>query len=368
MLPTRSLNAQGAASSNRSTIATLAEFERSLDAFESIAGVRELSDGRVLLIDAAGRTLVVLDALLRTSRQIGRSGDGPGEYRYPALIFALGRDSTIVMDGSDRRWLLLVNDRFEALGDDLAALKIGIRGDLVGVSSGGALDLVGVGTARKVPFPGVRGRAEGHERVAMLARKTSGSIDTVALGQTMSFGFARKNGRAVPHIALHPLQSNDQAALFPDGRIATARLQPYSVGWRSPRGQQLRMTIVDDSMPRLTKAARRVIAQDYVREADGYSVFTDTDFALWPDRAPPFTSRSLIAGLDGRLYVMRTRMGDAAPRRVDVFSAEFGFEGALELPPKERLLAVGTRAIYVARLNDDDEEVLVRYRPVSFRR
>jgi hypothetical protein len=55
-------------------------------------------------------------------------------------------------------------------------------------------------------------------------------------------------------------------------------------------------------------------------------------------------------------------------RRIDVFSADVGYEGAFELPPGERLVGVGLRAIYVARVNEDDEEVLVRYRPVSFGR
>lgn len=360
--------AQTAPRSETRATTVLMESDRGLVGFTHIVAVRELSDGRVLITDGPSQTLAILDDRLRTMRQLGRTGDGPGEYRNPGAIYPVGQDSSVLYDGPGRRWLLLINDRFVALSENLSVLRNGIRGELAGVSSRVALDRVGVGAVRRTPFPGSRGRPEGHERVAILLRRPGPTVDTLALGQTRFFGFAQKRGKSLVFNALHPLQSSDQAVLFLDGRIAIAFMEPYSIEWRSGSGQRLVRTVSTERMPTLTVEQRREITRGYVREADGAAVFTETDFSDWPDRAPPFTSRSLVAGLDGRVYVSRTSMGPSRPRRIDVFSMEHGFEGAFELPPRERLLAVGVRGVYVARLNEDDEEVLVRYRPAVFGR
>src|SRR5690606_35956290 len=45
-------------------------------------------------------------------RKIGRTGAGPGEYRRPVQLLAVGEDSTFLVDRPNARWLLLAGDRF----------------------------------------------------------------------------------------------------------------------------------------------------------------------------------------------------------------------------------------------------------------
>lgn len=361
------LSAQQTVSAAQDTPVKPREVGQSAQAFVRIAGARELGDGRLLLTDGPSRVLLLLDSSLRTARPLGRSGDGPGEYRNPTRIYPISLDSSIVADGSNRRWHLLIGDKFSNLGERLRTLQATVRGEICGITNSAVLYLVGTGPRRSVPLPEA-GRAEGHEYSAAVLHRIDSKPDTIARGRTAFWGFANKSGRAVSHFALHPLNSSDQAALFLDGRTAIVTLDPYAVEWRAPTGRTISRSVVAATLPPVTQTLRRRITENYVREADGYSVFQDTDFAMWPDRLPAFTARSLVAGLDGRLYVSRTKMGESAPGQIDVFSSDRGLEGSIQLLPQERLLTVGRRWMYTARLNEDEEEVLVRYQLASFRR
>ena len=61
--------------------------------FTSVAGVRELGDGRVIVLDSRDFVVDVADFTADTVRQVGSNGDGPGEYRWPVELFALPGDS-----------------------------------------------------------------------------------------------------------------------------------------------------------------------------------------------------------------------------------------------------------------------------------
>jgi hypothetical protein len=51
--------------------------------FTRVGGIRELSNGRVIVLDQADATVQVIDSAWLRMRQIGRRGAGPGEYRVP---------------------------------------------------------------------------------------------------------------------------------------------------------------------------------------------------------------------------------------------------------------------------------------------
>src|SRR5688572_9887370 len=62
--------------------------------FQSIAGVRELADGRVLVTDVAAPMIHLLDARGQPIRTIGRKGRGPAEYLRPQSLAPFRSDST----------------------------------------------------------------------------------------------------------------------------------------------------------------------------------------------------------------------------------------------------------------------------------
>ncbi|HEX7121712.1 MAG TPA: hypothetical protein VF178_05015, partial [Gemmatimonadaceae bacterium] len=93
--------------------------------FTRVVGVRELSDGRALVADAGEKRLMVVDWAAGSARQLGREGQGPGEYASLGRLLALGGDSTLVVDFQAGRWLLLHHD---STATTVAAESPAIRG------------------------------------------------------------------------------------------------------------------------------------------------------------------------------------------------------------------------------------------------
>ena len=75
--------------------------------FTNISGIRELSSGTVIVLDAGESVLYVIESNWETFHQIGREGAGPGEYRNPSKLFALPRDSSAALDEFNVRMLVI---------------------------------------------------------------------------------------------------------------------------------------------------------------------------------------------------------------------------------------------------------------------
>lgn len=58
------------------------------EGFTEVTAIRELNDGRVLILDRGEGTLLLGDFRDGTIRQVGRRGCGPGEYEAPMQLFA----------------------------------------------------------------------------------------------------------------------------------------------------------------------------------------------------------------------------------------------------------------------------------------
>jgi hypothetical protein len=67
-------------------------------ALPTITDVAMDGAGRILAVDVAGQRILVLDRRGRVVRSIGRSGDGPGEFRLPYLLAALDSGDVVVLD------------------------------------------------------------------------------------------------------------------------------------------------------------------------------------------------------------------------------------------------------------------------------
>jgi hypothetical protein len=83
------------------------------ETFTYLSSIRELSDGRIILTDARELRIVVADFATQQVRQIGRIGQGPGEYSRPMPVHPLGGDSSVSV-GFDSRWLLFDRDSIVA--------------------------------------------------------------------------------------------------------------------------------------------------------------------------------------------------------------------------------------------------------------
>jgi hypothetical protein len=75
--------------------------------FSDITAIRELRDGRVIVLDSRELSIKLVDFKRGTSEQIGRNGAGPGEYQWPQRVFALPVDSSAILDGPSRSLLVV---------------------------------------------------------------------------------------------------------------------------------------------------------------------------------------------------------------------------------------------------------------------
>ena len=78
--------------------------------FSEIGAIRELRDGRVIVVDSRELTAKLVDFRTGAAVTIGRSGDGPGEYRWPSRLYPLPGDSTLLWDASGGRMLIIGPD------------------------------------------------------------------------------------------------------------------------------------------------------------------------------------------------------------------------------------------------------------------
>ena len=75
--------------------------------FTQIQGLRELRDGRVVVVDPRDKTVQVVNMQTGTATKLGREGSGPGEYGMPLRLLSLPNDTSAVVDMLNNRILLI---------------------------------------------------------------------------------------------------------------------------------------------------------------------------------------------------------------------------------------------------------------------
>lgn len=336
-----------------------------------ILAIRELSDGRLLVIEGSNRALFLVDQKGERASQRGRQGDGPGEYRSPAELFDIGTDSTLVHDAATRKWLLLRGDQFLNLTEAMQSLRLRVNSGIVGINGldrqGNVLQLIG--SRPRPEFVRRLGKnwPPFNDSLALLLHRPNGVSDTIAHLSGQFLGVTEKqtviNGRNERFVdMLNPLQTHDQAIMFADGTVAIAYTNPYRVDWRLPNGEWRRGAAFDMARVPVTEAIRRRSAESIMRDDEDRAIFNARDFAMWPASIPPFTRGALVAGQDGKLYIARTTIDGSETPHVDVIERFSGLRYTLELPKASRIVGASSRGVYIVQKNAEEEEQLLRLR------
>ena len=327
--------------------------------FTRIVGVRELSDGRVLVAERFEPRLVVGDFSRSLVVQIGRQGKGPGEYSRIVSLSALGTDSTLIDDRDNGRWLVLLRDQIvQTLPPDHPAIK-GARGVLRGTDSRGH-----VLTTTSPPIrEGKPTLGKGDSIAAVIVRFATGASDTVARLRTapLTIWTERNQAGKVTRAGLTypPFSVGEEPLLFSDGWLAVARLEPYRVDWRAPDGRWQRGA----PLPFTAREVDRRERQAYLARRAAMLGRAETPPAddSWPDAIPPFQPTPLVAATDGSLLILRTPTADSPGHRYDRVSRRGQLLGWLELPATEQLAAIGVHGAYVITTDDDGIQRLQRH-------
>ena len=327
--------------------------------FSRIGGLRELPDGRVLVIDAREKQLLVVDFAKGTSRKLGREGSGPGEYRSLTQLIALPGDSTLLLDVVGGRWLVMVRDSFTSvIGGSDAAMAVS-RSPLGADLSG---HLLATRAARNLN--GVVGNVSITNDSSWLLRvdRRSGSVDTLAKFRTRPGRIAIQGTPERPtsiSVVMNPISTGELPVFFPDGAIAIVRLDPYRVDWiiggRQVPGRPLPFTGVP------VGTAEKEAIMDRMARTNDEAPKPPESVPDWPDVFPPFLPGSVLAAPDGRVWIRRAPSLRAPATDYDIVDRTGSLSGRLHIPENEMIVGFGRSSVYIAATDDDDLQHLKRY-------
>jgi hypothetical protein len=361
---------------------TLSAADRELPrAFSDVKGIRELTDGRVIVVDSRELLVQLVDFERKTATIIGRQGPGPGEYRIPQRIFALPGDSSAVYDMANSARPLVITSHGRAGG------SLPLPGDRPLLTQLSATDARGriyseVGILARSPSgTSIPTDSAGIERLD----RTTGRRDTIArvsklLVSPLVSRAPRRSGRGATGAdeparrsgTPPPFASHDQWAVAPDERVAVVSVDPYRVTFTGVDGLVRIGPVLDvarvpvgNALKDVWRAAARQPRPVLVSGANGQT-FAQTrvpdveEPAEWPDYLPPFLSGAVAFAPDGMLWVRRAVAAESAPA-IDVIDQAGRISRRIVLPKQTKLVGFGASSVYLVRIDADDLQYLQRY-------
>lgn len=350
------------------------------ESFSAITSIRELSSGKVYLVDVRDKVVRLLDFATGTMTQVGREGQGPGEYAFPASLIPLPGDHTLLQDLMAQRFLTLTPEGKP--GEILHAPSAGAR--LIGAS--------GVDPAGRIYFAGssvdTNGNATDSVAIARWDRKVT--IDTVLKlpndqNVEITRGSTSGGGSLTIRVGGGSAWPERIAwSVAPNGRLAIVTPKPYQVTWVEPNGRRiagpavpyapLKVTEADKKAFRDARAANGAprVVMSFGEGGAGRSA-TMPNIQLpeptFPEVMPPFSgggglgsSAAVLTSPEGEVWVLRTRHLEDKTPTYDIFDGTGTLAGKATLAPNSRIIGFGAkRTVYVVRTDEDGLQYLQRF-------
>jgi hypothetical protein len=355
----------------------------------NVIAVRELSSGKVLVLDAREQVVKLVDFAAGSASMVGAKGNGPGEYIMPTGLYALPADSTLVYDEANSGRPVLIG----SLGTPLGTLS-SMSGDRPVPFIGAFNEFDALG---RVYAAGPMSNAEGVSAIERWTRKT-GRMDTVGFFSRRSEECAEGVQAAGPPAlesrarfarasssAPTPFPAIEEWAVSADGRVAVVCAKPYHVKIRDADGRLRTGAPITYDRIRVTDAEKEAWREErgepvaVIRMAAGgkrtasYERRPVAEPSEWPDYLPPFRMhrslrRTVIFAPNGMLWVERAVAG-GAPALYDVIGLDAKLAYRVTMPPRTRLVGFGASGVYAVHTDDDDLQRLQRFRfpPVNGR-
>lgn len=313
--------------------------------------VRGTSDGHVIVGAGARQRVYAFDSTLKTFIIVVDSGSGTGliPIRTTGVIPYAG-DSTLLPDFGANALLVL-----DATGKQVRSMAPPRSQDLMFLALPAAFGRPGFDAKGRLVYrtllpPNLRPKPtpSGDQKVEMTPVNADTApivrgdfdtrrIDTVAWMKTPSQGRMAMEMKENPaggspsitlHMQVNPFPMADEWALLSDGTIAIVRVHDYHIDWIDPDGTRRsspKMPIdwrryTDEERTQRVDSMKRVMDEQLKRQTSmmppgspqikmDLSVVPDSEF---PSFWPPIQSGSVLADLDGRLWILPTTSAHAA--------------------------------------------------------
>ena len=360
------------------------------ESFSAVAQVRELRDGRLLVMDMGEKELRLVDLARGTMSVVGRQGGGPTEYRMPGILLPGASDTVAFYDAMQQR-LLLISPQ----GTPVRTVPFGAADDEAGMLSrmqpagtDAAGHLYGQTTGAKMPTPQSGSQSPMPTFSDTIEIQTmdyrSGKTTTLAsirsptsqLAPKMEFGA----GKLKIIMTAPDFSPPDVWAALPDGRVAILRDGIYQVQFVGA-GRAATLGPVVPSRPIPVTALERKAQLDSVRKMMD-SVMAETRKTIaaatsnsktaspsveadvleprtWAANKPPYTS--LLSSPDGHLWVVVSHPAGTKAAKFDVLNSTGAPIAQVVLAPGERLVGLGRGTVYTTRKDADDLQYLRKY-------
>jgi hypothetical protein len=327
--------------------------ETSPDGRTWISGVRELDDGRVIVVDRNEFTVFLYSQALREQVVVGREGEGPGEYKAPSGLIALPGDSTVVVDRGQGRLLVL--------GPDATPTNRVIRHDALADArflASASAPPPSVDVSNLWYFEGAASSGYLSEKIAFdsIAIERRASLFSPNADTVVSFPNA-EDWRGVPRYRPAPAW-----AVCGDGMVYVAFPEPYHVEVTGGPGPvvigprvEYQPVVVTDRVVGVWRQLEQTyysVSSVQARGGGGTSYMfnpirpEDLDkWDWWPETLPPFGADAVHCGPRNQLWVQRTPEPGAAPL-VDVFGPDGRRVRQFELPTGVRIVGFGSQSVY----------------------
>lgn len=344
--------------------------------FDLIAGLRELSDGRVLVADGIAETIVALNLDRGTVAEVGAPGKGPGEYSMPDRLLPLPQDRTLLLDLGNGRMSIITPDG--NIVDSKSIAQDDPDGNF-SIVIPRATD--GQGRVYFQPMGSPR-RDGGRPDSAAVVRwdMATSAMDTVAMVKlpevkVETSGSANNRSFRMQQV---PYALRDEWAVAPDGSVAVARgTDGYRVDWYRARGLnrgpdlEFRPVTIRDGekeefIDAVGNAMSVMMTMDNGRRnvsfgRNGNQNRPDPSEYDWPDSKGPVANNGLYATPEGDVWVRR-EVPAGEPWLIDVVGRDGTLKEQIRLPAGRRLIGFGNGTVYLANIDQDDLQWLERYR------
>lgn len=336
--------------------------------FTQVRGVRELTDGRVLVSDRLDKGVVVADFALGTTNPIGRTGSGPAEYRLPTHLSPMPGDSTLLVDEGNQRLAVIGPDLKVRRSFSLMLPGIGVPMGARAVDARGRFYL-------QIPAWVMRPPLRGDSILVVRFDPRSQRLDTIARIK----GSTPRRNTMIPGIPYVIFAAQDVWNVTQDGRVGVVRSSDYHVDWIDADGRvssgpaipfERRPVTMDDRIA----LVRRFLENSSISgrdEAGGLSplpqemlepesVRKDAETQEYAPVHPPFTEATPHMGPDGSIWVERpVRLG--APQTWDVLNRRGTLNARVQMPAGRRLALLSSRWLYAVLTDEDGLQRLERY-------